>query len=323
MNKNNNWINIRYTPNIFVDNPFLFEWGLSLNNIHLNTIPIIINLKSIIEMRLRGDKLLHIHWPEYQWRSKNIYFQILKLIRFISYLLIFKILSIKIIFSVHNFAPHEKQFGSNFNLLDFIYRFGDLLVYHTYAYELIEPKKSIFTNKKILSIYHKHPSYNSIIHNSLKDINRKNKVLTIIQRQYFSISKIKKIMLNSKLVSELEIWDKSDVFFKKNDDIKVIKKGKLTHKEMVSLISSYKYILLLQKDNLTSGIANLSSALKTIVITNNKYISYDLERNNTTHYLITKNGYLEKKEFNNNISQKNDEYDHIMDYKKAIHELMN
>ena len=50
-----------------------------------------------------------------------------------------KLLSIKIVFSIHNLTPHTKQFGSSIDLLRTIYKLGDLHVYHTQAYELIKP----------------------------------------------------------------------------------------------------------------------------------------------------------------------------------------
>ena len=312
--KKKSWIDVKYVPTINADHPLLFEWALSIDKQHISSEPININLKTIINMKKNGGKFLHIHWPEYQWRGRNNLIELIKFLRFICYLSIMKLLSIKIVFSIHNLTPHTKQFGSSIDLLRTIYKLGDLHVYHTQAYELIKPFRSIISKKIIPRIYHEYPSYSTIVDaNKVKNITKDNNLLCILQRNHLSVDEVQDIISKNKLLTKCDIWNKSKFnISSKYKNINVLLKGRLTNFEIVELISKYKYILLLQKSNLTSGLANLSKALNTIVITNNKFVSYDLSKGNVLHYLINEKNYLKKvsvsKKKNNLKSIKNSAY---------------
>ena len=322
--KKKSWIDIKYVPTINADQPFLFEWALSLDKQHISSEPININLKTIINMKKNGRKLIHIHWPEYQWRGGNKFIELIKFLKFIFYLSILKLLSIKIVFSIHNFKPHTKQFGSNIDLLSTIYKLGDLHVYHTQAYELIKPYRSLISKKIIPRTYHKHPSYSTIVDaNKVKNITKNKNLLCILQRNHLSVDEIQEIISKNKLLTKCDIWNKSKFdIFSNYKNINVFLKGRLTNLEMVQLISKYKYILLLQKSNLTSGLANLSKALNTIVITNNKFISYDLSKENVFHYLINEKNYLKKVSVSKKKNNLNLKSIKNSDYRNALIKLI-
>jgi len=284
---NKKWLDVHYCPGISISNPFLYEWALDLDECHIVTTPIRVNIRDILIMYLSGYKVIHIHWPEHLWRASNQAVAYAKYAYITITIRLAQLIGIRIISSVHNSHPHIPSTPQDNILLHKFYKNSDILVAHSQA--AAEYITKSFQNK---SVYHPHTKYRTLSCYKEKgcDIEYKNtsnhikSTIVVTRRNYQDLLKYIQLLpdLNNNIISpnRTTILDKDCVLSPETTQ-KLVRSGfnvvkdRLSHGELIMFFLETNCVILYFNSNLTSGFANLLESLNITILTDSPFIIKD------------------------------------------------
>lgn len=214
-------VKVNYLRNEFIDVKHGFTIGMPLFPFRL------------IYHRLKGWKVIHLHWlSPFVIPIKNNYIRYFSSLYILSFLIILKLLRFKLVWTLHEIMPHEKEFHNDKSIRSIISKFSDAKIFHT---------KSALQEAKILGF----DTTNSVIipHGNFKN-SYKNKISRKKARKILNINNDTFVFLFFGLIKSYKGIDTLLITFEKllknNKNVKLIIAGKCVDIELKTLVTNYK-----------------------------------------------------------------------------------
>ncbi|RJQ35841.1 glycosyltransferase [Candidatus Microgenomates bacterium] len=194
---------------------------------------LILLFPQLLIYRLKGFDIFHLHWV-YNFKSpiNNILFKTIVTIYFLLFLSIIKLLRYKLIWTVHNVLPHDKQFVNDVLARRFLSKLCDAKIVHSES-TIDEMKKIKMDTKNVYII--PHGNYIESYENKVNERDAKKyfdyKIDDFVFLFFGRIEKYKGIE------DLLEVFKK---ITKKRKNIKLLIAGKCQDENLKKLLNNYK-----------------------------------------------------------------------------------
>ena len=126
---------------------------------------------SLFFYSLRGYSVFHLHWPSFNIRNKKKSKGLFKLNFFLSksYIKSIKFLGFKLVWTIHNLVPHEKNTSNDLEITKLLCEVADAKIVH--SNQTISEMKKLKLNVKNTFVI-PHGSYVGVYSNNKKDTKR-------------------------------------------------------------------------------------------------------------------------------------------------------
>lgn len=182
--------------------------------------------------RILGYKFFHLHWTySFQMPINNIFFRSIATAYFIFCLFLIKLLGYKLIWTVHNVIPHEKQFINDVWVRKILSKLCDGKIVHSGT--VIEEMKILGLDTRAVHV---------IPHGNYIDI-YKNNITKDVARKYLNFENNDFIFLFFGRINEYKgVEDLLKVFDRltKQRKVALLIAGKCDRKSLNKILSNYK-----------------------------------------------------------------------------------
>lgn len=151
--KNVKKVEIKYLRNEFIDTKHAFTIGLPIFPLRF------------LYHRLTGWNILHLHWlSPFVLPANSKYIRYISSLYILSFLIVLKILRFKLVWTLHETLPHDKQFHNDLFIRRIVSRFSDTQIFHSPA-ALDEARQLKFNtnNARIIPHGNYHATYTNLI----------------------------------------------------------------------------------------------------------------------------------------------------------------